>query len=50
MNTDDDGQIIFRDLVGLKFHDICLTGKEKPQKTSLRKYVLARNEPGHAAL
>ena len=28
----DDGQMIFRDLVGLKLPDICLTGEEKPRK------------------
>ena len=36
---DDDGQMIFGDLVGLKLPDICLTGEEKPQKTSHRKLV-----------
>ena len=29
---DYDGQMIFGDLGGLKFPDICLTGKEKPRK------------------
>ena len=29
---DYDGQMIFGDLVGLKFPDICLTGEEKPWK------------------
>ena len=29
---DDDGQIIFGDLGGLKLPDICLTGEEKPRK------------------
>ena len=34
MSDDDDydGQIIFGDLVGLKFPDICPTGEEKPRK------------------
>ena len=32
MNDDDDGQMIFGDLWGLKLPDICLTGEEKPQK------------------
>ena len=33
MNIDDyDGQMIFGNLVGLKLHDICLTGEEKLQK------------------
>ena len=31
-NDDGDGQMIFGDLGGLKFPDICLTGEEKPQK------------------
>ena len=30
--NDNDGQMIFGDLVGLKFPDSCLTGEEKPQK------------------
>ena len=38
-NDDNDGQMIFGDLVGLKFPDICLTGEEKPRKTSPRKPV-----------
>ena len=29
---DNDGQMIFGDLGGRKLPDICLTGKEKPQK------------------
>ena len=32
MMIDDDGQMIFRDLGGLKLLNICLTGEEKPQK------------------
>ena len=31
-NADNDGQMIFGDLGGLKFPDICLTSEEKPQK------------------
>ena len=31
-NDDDDGQMIFGDLGGVKFPDICLTGEEKPRK------------------
>ena len=31
-NDDDDAQMIFGDLGGLKFPDICLTGEEKPRK------------------
>ena len=29
---DNDGQMIFGDLGGLKFPDICLTGEKKPRK------------------
>ena len=29
---DNDGQMIFGDLAGLKFPNICLTGEEKPRK------------------
>ena len=32
MMDDNDGQMIFRDLGGLKLPDICLTGEEKPRK------------------
>ena len=32
MSDDDDGQVIFGDLGGLKLPDICLTGEEKPRK------------------
>ena len=32
MDDDDDGQMIFGDLVGLKLPDIRLTGEEKPRK------------------
>ena len=43
MMSDDenDGQMIFGDLGGLKLPDICLTGEEKPpkKKTSPRKPV-----------
>ena len=31
-DDDDDGQMIFGDLGGLKLPDICLTGEEKPRK------------------
>ena len=31
-NDDYGGKMIFGDLVGLKFPDICLTGEEKPRK------------------
>ena len=36
---DNDGQMIFGDLGGLKLPDICLTGEENPEKTSTRKLV-----------
>ena len=36
-NDDNDGQMIFGDLGGLKLPDICLTGEENPEKTSPRK-------------
>ena len=39
MIMDDDGQVIFGDLGGLKLPDICVTGDEKPRKTSPRKFV-----------
>ena len=32
IDDDNDGQIIFGDLGGLKLPDICLTGEEKPRK------------------
>ena len=32
MSLDDDSQIIFGDLVGLTFPDICLADDEKPRK------------------
>ena len=39
-NDDYDGQMIFGDLGGLKFPDICLTSEEKPRKkNSPRKPV-----------
>ena len=34
---DNDGQMIFGDLRGLKLPDICLTGEEKPRKNVTRK-------------
>ena len=37
IDDDNDGQMIFGDLGGLKLPDICLTGEEKPEKTSPRK-------------
>ena len=38
-DNDNDGQMVFGDLEGLKLPDICLTGEEKPRKTSPRKPV-----------
>ena len=32
IDDDNDGQIIFGDLVGLKFPDIRVTGEQKPRK------------------
>ena len=32
MSDDNDSQMIFEDLGGLKLPDICLTGEEKPRK------------------
>ena len=40
---DNEGQMIFGDLVSLKLPDICLTGEENPEKTSLRKLVPTGN-------
>ena len=49
-NDDYEGQVIFGDLVCLKFPDICLTGEEKPRKKP-HPGNLARPgiEPGPAA-
>ena len=35
--------MIFGDLGGLKYPDICLTGEENPEKTSARKVVPTGN-------
>ena len=40
-NDDDDGQMVFGDLGGLKFPDISLTGEEKPRKNLTRPGVEA---------
>ena len=37
--SNDDGQMILGDLVGLKLPDICLRGEENPEKTSPMKIV-----------
>ena len=42
-DDDNDGQMIFGDLGGLKFPDICLTGEEIPRKNSPRKLVPTGN-------
>ena len=39
IDDDNDGQIIFGDLGGLKLPDIRLIGGENPEKTSARKLV-----------
>ena len=39
IDDDNDGQMIFGDLGGLKLPDICLTGEENSEKTSPRKLV-----------
>ena len=39
IEDDNDGQMIFGDIGGLKLPDICLTGEENPEKTSPRKLV-----------
>ena len=36
-DDDNDGQMIFGDLGGLKFPDICLKGEEKPRKNRTQK-------------
>ena len=43
-DDDNDGQMIFGELGGLKIPDICLTGEEKPRKTSPRKLVLTGDQ------
>ena len=43
---DYDGQMIFGDLWGLKLPDNCLTGEEKPEKTSPRKRPDRGSDPG----
>ena len=49
-NDDYDSQMIFGDLGGLKFPDICLTGEEKPRKNFAQETCPDRGlEPGPAA-
>ena len=40
MMDDNDGQMIFGDLVGLKLPDIRLTGEEKPRKNLTQETCL----------
>ena len=37
IDDDNEGQMIFGDLGGLKLPDICLTGEEKPRKNLTQK-------------
>ena len=37
IDEDNDGQMIFGDLGGLKLPDICLTDEEKPRKNLIRE-------------
>ena len=39
IGDDNDGEMIFGGLRGVKLPDICLTGEEKPRKKSPRKLV-----------
>ena len=39
IDDDNNGQMIFGDLGGLKLPEICLTGEEKSRETSPRKLV-----------
>ena len=46
-NDDYDGQMVFGDLGGLKFPDICLTGEEKPRKNLTQETCpYRRSNPG----
>ena len=45
----DCGQMIYGDLVGLKFPDICLTGEENPEKPHPGNLSRQGIEPGPAA-
>ena len=50
IDDDNDGQMIFGDLGGLKLPDICLTGEEKPQKNLTQETCPDRgSNPRHAA-
>ena len=39
IGDDNDGQMIFGDLGGLKLPDICLAGEEKPRKRLTQELV-----------
>ena len=45
MNDDNDGQMIFGDLGGLKLPDICLTGEEKPRENLTQEICPDRGSP-----
>ena len=45
-DDDNDGEMIFGELGGLKISDICLTGEEKPHTGNLSRPGI---EPGSAA-
>ena len=47
MIDDNDGQMIFGDLGGLKLPEICLTGEEKPRKNLTQEtYTVRGSNPG----
>ena len=51
MMDDYDGQMIFEDLVGLKFPDIRLAGEEKPRKNLTQEtYPDRGSNPGPRSL
>ena len=48
IDVDNDGQMIFGDLGGLKLPDICLTGEEKPRKNFTQEtYTDRGSNPAH---
>ena len=50
IDDDNEGQMIFGDLGGLKLPDICLTGEEKPRKKPHPENLSQPGiEPGPAA-
>ena len=46
---DNDRQMLFVALVGLKLPDICLTGEEKPRKNLTQETSRPGIEPGPAS-